>query len=375
MKIAQIVCAWPPYAGGIGNSAVQIGQALAQEHDLTNYYPANLRPWLKYGHSAFAPQLLAKLGRFDYIYLHYPFFGMSEIVWLFRLFNKRTKLIIHYHMDVDFDSPLLKIAAWPARLIRDSLFRKAQAIVCSSLDYVKNSSLKDFYQKYPEKFREIPFGVDTHFFQPGLLKSASQNHLVEQGKKIIRFVNERFINHHRSTILFVGGLDRAHYFKGVDNLIRAAGGLENKNWLLQIAGEGELQADYQRLAEALGLAAQVRFLGKLSGEELVKAFQRADVLVLPSINRNEAFGLVLIEAMACGTPVIASDLPGVRSVFTDGQEGLAIKPGDVQNLQDKLSLLLNNQELREKMGQAGRRLVELKYDKEQQAAKILSLFR
>lgn len=374
MKIAQVVCAWPPYAGGIGNSAFQIGQMISSQHEVVNFYPDNLKPWLRYGHSAFSPQLLTKLGRFDYIYLHYPFFGASELIWLFKTFNKRTKLIIHYHMEVDFDSPLLKLAAVPAKLVRDSLFKKADKIVCSSLDYLKSNSLNNFYKKYPEKFVEIPFGIDLEKFKPNILKSEAENSLVAASQNIIRFVTDTFINHHQLSVLFVGGLDRAHYFKGVDKLISAFSRIKNEKFILKIAGEGELRAQYETLALELGIKDRVKFLGKLSGHELIKAFQEAAVLVLPSINKNEAFGLVLIEAMACGTPVIASRLPGVRSVFNDQQEGYLIEPGDISDLQNKLELILNDEKQRESMSRAARKLVETKYDLKLMETKILGLF-
>ncbi|MCX6798270.1 MAG: glycosyltransferase family 4 protein [Candidatus Falkowbacteria bacterium] len=374
MKIAQVVCAFPPYAGGIGNSAYTISQLLATRHEVTNFYPDNLKPWLKYGHSAFAPQLLFKLGRFDYIYLHYPFFGTAEIVWLFKIFNKKTKLIVHYHMDVSFDKPFLKLLSLPSRLIRANLLKRADIIVSASLDYIKNGQIKNIYQKYPDKFQEIPFGLDLNRFKPDILKTEPAGKLMTQIKKVIDFVTTKFIKKDKLTILFVGGLDRAHYFKGVNNLIKAASELANKDWVLKIAGEGELELEYRALAADLEIGTQVKFCGKLGGEELIKTFQSADVLVLPSINRNEAFGLVLIEAMACGTPVIASNLPGVRSVFTDGQEGFLIEPDNVADLKNKLELILRDNDGRQKMSQAARRLAEEKYGLELMKEKILNLF-
>lgn len=375
MKIAQVVCAFPPYAGGIGNSAATISQLISQKHEVANFYPNNLKPWLKYGHSAFAPQLLFKLGRFDYIYLHYPFFGTAEIVWLFKIFNHKTKLIIHYHMDVSFDKPLLKLLALPSRLIRRSLLKQADIIISASLDYIKNSQIKNIHAKYPDKFQEIPFGLDLNKFKPDILKTETDNKMMRKLKSVINFVTTKFIKKDKLTILFVGGLDRSHYFKGVNNLIKAVGELENRDWVLKIAGEGELQNDYAKLAVNLKINNQVKFLGKLNGRELVKTFQQADVLVLPSINKNEAFGLVLIEAMACGTPVIASNLPGVRSVFTDGKEGFLIEPNNITDLKEKLEIILGDQNWRERMSQAARQLAEEKYDLNLMKEKILALFK
>ncbi len=106
----------------------------------------------------------------------------------------------------------------------------------------------------------------------------------------------------------------------------------------------------------------ISFLGKLENKEFLRSLQEADVLVLPSINSNEAFGIVLIEALACGVPVIASNLPGVRSVFKDGVEGLLVEPGDSLDLKLKIEWLLNNEALRQEMAKRARVLALQKYN-------------
>ncbi len=129
MKIANLVCAWPPYAGGMGNSAKLIAQIIDKKHEVTNFYPDNMNGVLRRGHSSLSFKLLFKLRKFDYIYLHYPFFGTNEIVYLFKLFNKKTKLIIHYHMDVKNQGFTNKVLSIPSSIIRNSLFNKAKVIV------------------------------------------------------------------------------------------------------------------------------------------------------------------------------------------------------------------------------------------------------
>ncbi|MFA5155399.1 MAG: glycosyltransferase [Patescibacteria group bacterium] len=374
MKIAQVACAWPPYAGGIGNSAYQIGQLLAAEHAVTNFTPATLRPWLRYGHGAFLPQLLWHLPRFDYIYLHYPFFGTAEIVWLCKLFCRRPKLILHYHMDVRQRGLVAKILSLPSRLTRNALLRQAEVIVTASLDYIQNSQIKEYYRRRPEKFQEIPFGLDLKKFQPKTINRMTDNRLVEKTKEIIRYVNDKFIRRDRRQLLFVGGLDRAHYFKGLPVLWRALQELPPGNWRLKIVGEGDLRPEYEKQVVARGLSDRVEFAGRLNDDELIRAYQEADLLILPSENGNEAFGIVLIEALACGLPVIASDLPGVRRVFTDHQEGLLVEPGNAADLKKKLEFIFHNEELRRTMALAARRLAEMKYDRRLMQEQLNALF-
>ena len=123
----------------------------------------------------------------------------------------------------------------------------------------------------------------------------------------------------------------------------------------------------------MGIAEKVEFVGGVSDEELVKLYQRAAVTVLPSIDQSEAFGIVLVESMACGTPVISSDLPGVRSVYENNVSGFSVAPKDIKALAEKISYVLDNPDKAREMGQAGRNLVEKRYDWNVIADKLNSL--
>ena len=363
MKIAQIVCAYPPYSGGIGSSAQKIQNILSPVHDSTVFTIKNkddfsaeenvvrLSSKLRLGHGAVLWPLLKILKKYDYIYLHYPFFGTSFLIYLFKIINPQKKIIIHYHMEVKHSNILYQILSWPEKIIRSSLLRKAEAIITASQDYIKNTSLKNFYQKNSSKFKEIPFSIDTNVFKP----------LVDQKKS--------------KTILFVGGLDKAHYFKGVDVLIKALAQIKDLNWDLKIVGEGDLKADFFKLASDLKIINRTKFLGRLSSEELVRTYQSARTLVLPSINSNEAFGIVLIEALACGVPVIASRLPGVKSVFEDQISGLLVSPASISDLRDKIKVILEDETSYQRMSAEARHLAQRKYDDQVVNKKILELFK
>jgi len=374
MKIASIVCAFPPYAGGIGNSAYEINKLLEDKHEITTFTPSTLNPWLRLGHGAFLPQLFWRLNKFDYIYLHYPFFGTAEVVWFFKLFFPRPKLIIHYHMDVRGLSPLAQFLSWPSRLVRRSLLNQAETIVTASLDYIKSSQIKSYYETHKDKFQEIPFGIDLEKFQPKLLNRPLDNKIIARAQEIVHYINDKFIKRDRLNLLFVGGLDQAHYFKGIDVLLNSLVIVANRNWRLKIVGEGNLRPHYEELSDRLNIKKQVEFTGKLSGAELVRTFQNADLFILPSINSNEAFGLVLIEALACGVPVIASNLPGVRRVFSDHEQGLLIEPNNPTDLKNKLEFIFNNEEMRRVMALSARRLAEEKYDKNKMKSRLETLF-
>jgi glycosyltransferase involved in cell wall biosynthesis len=363
MKIAQVVCVYPPYAGGIGTSAQKLQKILSDQHEAFVFTPTDnnrnndnsenniipLKPSLRLGHGAILGSLFKKLKAFDLIYFHYPFFGTGIIIWLFKVFNPQKKLIIQYHMDVQQKNIIYKILSWPEEIIKKSLFKKADLIITASLDYIRHSKIKNIYQKYPIKFKEIPFSVDTDKFKP------NTNQIIKD-----------------NIILFVGGLDKAHYFKGVDVLIHAVSLIKNNDYILKIAGTGQLATNYKQLAQELKIDNRIIFLGKLSENELIKNYQTAKVLVLPSINSNEAFGIVLIEAMACGTPVIASNLPGVRSVFEDNLSGFKVETKNIIDLKNKLEIILTD-DTSIKMGQKAEQLVKEKYSDTVVSSEILTL--
>lgn len=370
MKVAHVVCVFPPYRGGIGNVALNYVRYLKKHNlDITVFTPKYnneknvkkeafqveyIKPFLKYGKGAFLPQLTKKLCDFDVVHLHYPFFGTSEIVWLAKIiFSKKFKLVIHYHMDVVEPSFLIKILSIPSKLILNSLLKTSDAITCASIDYIKNSNISNFYFKNSDKFHEIPFGVDFDKFKP-LEKYKSE------GEKL--------------KLLFVGGLDKAHYFKGIDVLLKALSGVKDK-YELNVVGNGDLIESYKETAEKLQITNSVNFLTDLDNDELVKYYQNTDLFILPSINKCEAFGLVLIEAMATGKPVVASNLPGVRSVFKEGEHGYLFETGQSDNLIEVLNKIYLNREKLKNMGEKARGYVLHKYNWNNIANEIFDLYK
>lgn len=356
MRIAHIICTFPPYKGGMGNSvyhmATQIG---ARGHESVVFTPAyspemvgeedlgcntrvvRLKPLLAIGNAAILPQLLWKLKGFDIINLHYPFFGTADIVALTRIF-RRSKLIVHYHMDT-VSGGIKGFIFWLyAFFFLPVLVRLSAMISCASLDYIKQSQLKDYYLNHRSSFIEIPFGVDAKYFTPGS----------EDRSPII---------------LFVGALDRQHYFKGVKELIEAFSivSATRPDAKLVLVGHGDLENHYQDLANKKGLGDNFIMATKANDDELAQWYQRARVSVLPSTDKSEAFGLVLLEAMSCATPVIASNLPGVRNVFRNKEHGFIVPPGDVQVLADKIAYMIDNPNQARNMGNEGRRWIEARY--------------
>lgn len=365
MKIAQIVSTFSPYTGGMGQAAYDLSLELTRRgYEVTVFTPRYLKnsklidsplqikylkPLISYGNAAWVPQLAWQLSKFNIIHLHYPFFGGQEAVWLAKKLNPKLKLVITYQMDV-FGGQGLKAIFFRfyQKYLTPLILKSADAVTVSTRDYAENSAIKIIMDTAPAKFLELPNGVDTGRFKP-------------------RQKNETLLTRHKlnqqdKIILFVGGLDTAHYFKGLDYLLRALVPLNDQRIKALIVGDGDLRVNYKQQATELGIASRVIFVGRVSAGELPYYHSLADVLVLPSIDSSESFGIVLVEAMASGKPVIASSLPGVRQVVDDGVTGLLVRPKDSVALSKALVELLTNRELAGKLGTAGFKKVEEYYD-------------
>jgi len=370
MKIAHVTPTFPPDKGGMGNAAYHMAIETAKfQNKIVVFTPQykrvnevsyndiqviRIKPVIKYGKAAFIPQIFLKLSSFMIIHLHYPFFGGAEVVWFLKKCKPDLKLVISYHMDVVGKGLRAAIYKMYTKTYLPKIVSLADKIIISSYDYFNHSYIKGIAKE--EKVEEIPFGVNEN-----LSPQKKDNHLLKKWG----------IAPDEQVILFVGGLE---YFKGVEFLIKSIPHLKGKIKLL-IAGEGPLMNEYRELAKNLGIIRQVCFTGSVSDEELVKYYNLADLLILPSIDRSEAFGIVLIEAMACGKPVIASNLPGVRTVVDDGINGFLTTPGNVADIAKKLQLLLNNEGLRRKFGQKGREKVLKKYRWSKVGYKLDSLYK
>jgi glycosyltransferase involved in cell wall biosynthesis len=162
----------------------------------------------------------------------------------------------------------------------------------------------------------------------------------------------------REGLLFVG---RLVDIKGTEHLVRAMGLLVRRfpDLPLTIVGDGPLRGSLQDLAASLGLSDNVRFAGAVPHADLPQYFRAARVFVMPSI--QEGLGLVAVEAMGCGCAVVASDLPTVRDAVIDGETGLTATVGDSEDIAQKISRLLLDENLCSRLARRGRELCEEKF--------------
>ena len=173
-------------------------------------------------------------------------------------------------------------------------------------------------------------------------------------------------------ILSVGNLIPV---KGHELLLRAFAAIQNQfpGLSLEIIGDGPEQARLQQLANQQGMAGKVHFRGRQSRQQVVDAMRRAAVFALPS--RYEGLGCVYLEAMSTGKPVIACLGQGIDEVIEQGVNGYLIKPDDLPQLIDTLTRLLQQPEVRRKIGDAARRTILQRYTLGEQASRLYRLYR
>jgi D-inositol-3-phosphate glycosyltransferase len=217
----------------------------------------------------------------------------------------------------------------------------ADAIVVASTH--EKHLLTALYGAAPERIEVVPCGVDLDLFTPIEKEVARQRLGLADGERII---------------LFVG---RIEPLKGIDILIGAAAQLhDDENFrVLIVGGDGSALHqinDLRAQAERLGVDHHVSFVGAVDHSQLPLYYNAADVCVVPSF--YESFGLVAIESMACGTPVVASRVGGLASTILDGETGYLISWRCPEPFAERLELLLDNDELRASFGLAAREAVE-----------------
>ncbi len=323
-----------------------ITPAQSSSREIEHFYGFEVQHWstiITIGNAHILPGLI-RVNGYDIIHLHYPFFGgecSGLAAWIGRI-----PLVITYHHDVILRGWKSVVERCLRASIERWLIRSARFILFTSQDYANSSCIRPHLNGCEERISILPNGIDITQFFPS-----------QDSKQLGKFFG---FNSSDLIVLLVANLDRAHYFKGVEVLLNALAQLPR--WVKGIiVGEGDMRSQYESKARKLKIESRVVFAGRVTDTTLREFYQLADVTILPSTTRGEAFGLVLLESLACGTPVIASNLPGVKTVVVDGKDGYLVKPGDVDDLTGKISFLLENRERIWEMGMWGRAKIVERY--------------
>ncbi len=359
MKIAQIIGTFPPLHGGMGYICFHNSMQLAKrDHDVTvftlnygrtvyetdpeEFQIVRLKTPVKYGDAGMVPQLYRMLDSFDIIHLHYPFFGAAEYVYLAHLFKKKNYFLT-YHMDVFGDTKLKKLVITGYEpLLTKRIVNSSQGICSPGNEYLKSTKAGAFIPW--SKVTTVGYGgVDVKRYMP----REKEKHLIQKHGL-----------ENKTVALFVGNLIP---FKGLHILIDVIAEIEDETLVLLVVGGGYSEALYKKQAEEREVIKRVIFAGpQFPDKELPAYYNLCDFLVLPSTH-SESFGLVVIEAMASGKPVIVSALPGPSQLVNHGVDGLITKIGSRTDLKNSILFMAEDQSRCEKMGELARKKVVGKY--------------
>lgn len=372
----------PPRGGGAENHVYYLTNALAEQghnvhlvsdiirsarfHENVMIYPINAPPasfragfvgWMRnhlLGGISVAKALILRLLRFinsfDIVHVHGRLSPVATWLIVRKLLNLKKALVYTAHD--------LSPWEWVPRssielVIRKMTYLCAELWACQMADHIitPSSDIKRELMGWgvpQSKITVIPNGVDISLFSPRRNPQSSSDH---------------------NYCLFVGQLVHR---KGVKYLLYALRKVQSDLRCL-IVGDGPLLSELRSLAKRLCLDDKVRFLGSVTIPRLVELYRNALFLVLPSL--VEPFGIVILEALACGTPVIATRVGGPSEIIKHGVNGFLVKPADVDELAKYMSILAENDELRKAMRRNARHTAEKNYDWRLIAKKTLSVYK
>ena len=370
LRIAHLTATFPPYPGGAGNTCYRFARGQAERGHEVEVFTApaageppdpggavvhRIEPLLAIGNAPLIPSL-ARIDGFDLVHVHYPFIFGSELTLLGRLRPRRRRqaLLVHYKNRLIGRGARGALFDGYEHTVAPLLVRAADRVCVLSPDHANSVPyLRRTGERHPGKLVQMPNGVDTELFAPGGDEAGLRGSLGIPEEALVA--------------AFVATLDRAHHFKRLDLAIEAIARLavagkpardEAPPVHLVVAGGGELLDRYRDQVKAAGVGDRVHFLGPVPHAELPGVLRATDLLLLTT-EPPESFGIVLIEAMACGLPTIATEYPGVRAVIDDGETGLLVKPGDPEAVAAAIRRLIEAGPAgRASMGAAGRQKAE-----------------
>lgn len=368
MKVIQTPVRFYPYIGGVEQYVYYISRELIKKEDCqvkvicanepTNnnleetYKGINIKRLnytTKLANTNITPKLHSTLKdeNFDVIHTHIPTPWSADISNIIAR-RENKPLIVTYHNDIIGNGAANIIASVYNKTALKYLLNYADRIIITQPDYINSPHL----QNYKDKIITIPNGVDSNLFKPSKTRVKNQ-------------------------IFFLSVLDRFHKYKGLDYLLKSLTDVKKHipDVKLIIGGKGELLQEYKQKCKDLQIEDNVEFKGFLTDEEVQYYHSTSELFILPSISSlQEGFGIVVLEAMSCETPVISTTIVGVSDDITENECGIIIPPKDVKSLSKAIVKVLSDPELQVKMGKNGRRVVQQKYEWSQIADDIYKLY-
>lgn len=372
LKSLQFTKFYPPVFGGIETATYELAEGLIARGVPTDVLCANTErravrdtygpvrvsraaSYAKLLSTSMAPGLITELARMrglhDIVHVHLPN-PMANLA--LRLAPPKARIVLHWHSDIINQARALKLY----EPLQQWMLKRADAIIATSPPYAAHSP---WLRPFSEKVHVVPLGI-----QPDRLQQPEQA-LVDARRAL------RARHGDRPLVFSIG---RMATYKGFDVLIEASRALQPQA-LVVVGGGGELLETHREQVRRLGLEDRIVFTGRLSDLEVAAYMAEAILFCLPSTNRAEAFGMVLLEAMVAGLPIVSTDIAGsgVPWVNAHGESGLNVPVQQPQALADAINLLLGNAVLARQYGDAGRRRFETHFTADRMVEQTLDVYR
>lgn len=381
MKVLQVNKLYPPVTGGIEKIVGQLSEGLADRTNTVALACQKKGPTQVERRNGVKVFRTSSLGIFfsmplslsflryfrrlaaqsDVVQIHMPF-PMADLALL--LSGCKAKVVLWWHSDIVRQKKLLVLY----RPLMEWTLKRADRIIVATQGHIDGS---EFLKPYENKCVIIPYGQDVIPSDEEVRRANTQDAATATTVGDATTAENAAIH-----FLFVG---RLVPYKGCRYLLEAFSGMcrvAEHNADLTIVGDGPLKEELVAQATEAGLADWVTFKSGLTDEAVQEELSRCDVLVLPSVERSEAFGLVQIEAMAWGKPVINTSLPsGVPYVSLDHETGLTVPPQDADALRDAMEQLASDAALRKQYGDAARKRVKEHFMEQQMLDATFSLYK
>ncbi len=369
MRILQISKFYPPVMGGIESVAFELTEGMNRRGYATDVLCAHteVRGRTDRASNGYSVTRAGSLGRllstsmspalllharrlvqgYDIVHVQVPDPMANLALWFAR---PRGKLVVHWHSDIVNQRRALKLYAPLQRW----MLERANTIIATSPPYADSSP---WLRPWLDKVAIIPNGISANPMRDS----------GEQAKAVRRRFDGRRI---------VFSLGRMTYYKGFDVLIEAAARLPH-DAVVVVGGGGELLETHRRKAAERGVSEKIHFVGRIADGDLPAYYQAASVFCLPSTVRTEAFGVVLLEAMSMGKPLVTANIPGsgVPWVNQHGRTGLTVPVGDDRSLAAALAHILRDDMLARTFGQAAHARFLEHFTADTMVASTLDLYR
>ena len=301
----------------------------------STYISFDLIRWLRKNHS-----------NYNIIHIHHPDPMAALALWLS---GYKGKVYLHWHSDIIKQKLLLKLFA----PLQTYLIKRAVKVIGTTPTYIKDSK---FLKDYLDKSLYVPIGINPKEY--------------EANEEQVQSIKSKFQN---KKIVF--SLGRFVYYKGFDYLIKSAQFL-NDNTVIVIGGTGKLFQECKELIESLNLQHKVFLLGYLKDAEVPNYFAACDIYCLSSIEKSEAFGIVLIEAMLFGKPIVSTNIvgSGVSWVNQHNETGIVVPPSNANSIATAINTILGDNILYQNFSKSAKRRFENNFTVQTMVKNVMDIY-